>query len=255
MIQNQLTKESKEFIEDLRAYLFTQGKNTKEIDDIIQELSDHLYDAEQNGKSIKEVVGKSPKEYMESISTEISNDFISWWFKYIPLIILGAIFFPVTEDMMQGQLSYSLLQIIGYSLFVLVFVSGTFFVVGYTAKNQLSKTKEIWISVILVVICTALFIGTLLMDEAISTPIIDFGIAGKVTLITLMVIFIIVFSIWAKTVFLPVILLAYYLPPILLSYTPLVESLQSIIEIIISLSIIGLYLMFVFKDEDETEYK
>ncbi|QQK75294.1 hypothetical protein HUG15_06615 [Salicibibacter cibarius] len=246
-----LSRTSKKFIEDLRVYLFTNGKSHEEVDDIIQELSDHLYDAEQNGKSVKEVVGNSPKEYMDNISTEINNDFKSWWLKYIPMIILGAISFPVINDIIQGEVSYSVLHIIAYFLFSLVFISGVFIVFKYSAKNQLSKTKEVLLAAIPVSISTLLFIGILTMDNAMNAPIVDFGFWGQVVLIALMTIFIIGFSVWAKTAILPVILIVWSLLPHLLSYTSLGESLQSTINIILGLFIIGLYLVFGFKDDEK----
>ncbi|KRG14883.1 HAAS domain-containing protein [Lederbergia galactosidilytica] len=253
MEEYQLSKDSKKFIEDLRVYLFTKGKNIREIDDTIQELADHLYDAERNGKSVKKVVGKSPKEYMENISTEMSNDFKSWWFKYIPLIILGAISFPVMDDLIKGQLSYTILQVIGYIIFSIVFIVGTFTALRFSSKNQLSKTKEYFLLAIPGSISMLLLLGILLFDKAIDAPAVNFGIWGNLALAVLMILFIIGFSVWAKTAILPLILIAWYLPPLGLSYSPLRENMQSTIGTILSITIIGLYLVFVFQEERDKD--
>jgi hypothetical protein len=38
-----LSRESRDFLENLRLYLFSSGKNEKEMEEIIEELEDHLY--------------------------------------------------------------------------------------------------------------------------------------------------------------------------------------------------------------------
>ena len=89
MVQMELSDKSRKFVDDLRLYLFSSGKNDQEIREIAEELEDHLHEAERNGKSIEQIVGASPKEYMVSISSEMNIDYRALA-KYIPLIFIGS---------------------------------------------------------------------------------------------------------------------------------------------------------------------
>ena|SRR5690625_3616153 len=89
-----LSEDSKEFLENLRVYLFSSGKNSEEIEEIeeiVEELQVHLSEAEKSGKPMEKIIGNSPKEYMEMISDEMVIDYRSW-IKYIFLIIFGSFF-------------------------------------------------------------------------------------------------------------------------------------------------------------------
>src|SRR5690625_3376223 len=70
--QREVSKQSKEFLENLRLYLFSSGKKSRDIEEIVEELEVHLYEAEQKGKPIEKIIGKSPKEYMVMDSDEMS---------------------------------------------------------------------------------------------------------------------------------------------------------------------------------------
>ena len=129
----ELSDKSKKFVDDLRLYLFSSGKNDEEIREIAEELEDHLYEAEHNGKSIDQIVGASPKEYMESISSEMKTDYKAWA-KYISLIFLGAMSFSVIEDLLQGTLSYSLLIILGTLIKLLPFSCRCIYCISFYGK-------------------------------------------------------------------------------------------------------------------------
>src|SRR5690625_6067575 len=73
-----LSNKSKEFLDNLRIYLFSSGKKSDEIDDIVEELEIHLHEAERNGKPIEKVIGKTPEAYMEMISDEMMIDYRTW---------------------------------------------------------------------------------------------------------------------------------------------------------------------------------
>jgi len=57
-----LSKKSQDFLENLRVYLFSSGKQWDEIEDIVNELEIYLFEAEKNGNSIEKIIGNSPKE-------------------------------------------------------------------------------------------------------------------------------------------------------------------------------------------------
>ena len=248
MKQHLLSDESKKFIDDLRLYLFSSGKNDQEIKEITEELEDHLYEAELNGKSIDRIIGASPKEYMMSISTEMKTDYKAWA-KYIPLIIIGVMSFSVFGDLQQGTLRYSLLKIIGTLVYSIIFLVGVFTAFRYMASNQVSKIKEFFILLLPIFISTLFFGGVLIADSIYHTPIVDFDILGSIIIGILFLCFVVLFSIWAKTAILPVILIALHLPTILLSLTSFNKGTQLIIGFVITYLLIGLYLLYVVKKE------
>ncbi len=246
--QLQLSDKSRKFIDDLILYLFSSGKNEQEIKDITEELEVHLYEAELNGKSIDRIIGVSPKEYMMSISTEMKTDYKAWA-KYISLIIIGAMSFSVLGDLLQGTLRYSLLKIIGTLVYSIIFFVGVFTAFRYMASNQVSKIKEFLILLLPIFISTLFFGGIIITDSIYNTPIVDFGILGSIIIGLLFLGFVVLFSIWAKTAILPVILIALHLPTILLSLTSFNEGTQLIIGFVITYLLIGLYLLYVVKKE------
>ena len=252
MIEKQLTVKSEKFIDDLRVYLFSSGKNEQEIKEITEELETHLYEAEQNGKSIDQIVGASPKEYMMSISSEMKTDYRAWA-KYIPLIIIGSMSFTIFGDLIQGTLSYSLFKIIGTLVYSILFFGGVMFAYRYVARNQVSRIMEFFI-LLLPIFLSMLFIGgVLFVDSIYKTPMIDFGMIGSWVIGLFLLCFIILFSVWAKTAILPVTLLAIHLPTYVLSFTSFNVVTQLITSTVITYVCIGLYLFFMVKKEKRNE--
>lgn len=246
VVESQLSVKSEKFIDDLRVYLFSSGKNDQEIKEITEELEAHLYEAEQNGKSIDQIVGASPKEYMMSISSEMKTDY-RFWAKYIPLIIIGSLSFTIFGDLIQGILSYSLFKIIGTIVYSILFFGGVMLAYRYVARNQVSRIMEFFI-LLLPIILSMLFIGgVLIVDSIYKTPIIDFGVLGSVFIGLFLLCFIIIFSFWAKTAILPVTLLAIHLPTFLLSFTSFNVETQLITSMFITYVLIGLYLFYTVK--------
>ena len=118
----ELSGKSREFLDNLRLYLVSSGKQQEDIEEIINELQDHLFQAEQQGKSVDDVIGQSPKEYMQQISGELPlgmKDIL----KYSVLIVVGAFAYILLGDAIKGGIEYSLLQLIGYP-FIEVFYTG-----------------------------------------------------------------------------------------------------------------------------------
>lgn len=244
----QLSDKSTKFIDDLKLYLFSSGKNNQEIKEITEELEVHLYEAEQNGKSIDQIVGASPKEYMTSISNQMKTDYRAWA-KYVPLIVIGGMSYSILGDLLKGTLQYSILEIIGTILFSILFLGGVFGAFRYIARNQVSRIKQIFIMVLPIIISMSFFIALLIVDSIYKTHIIDFGFFGSIFIGILFLCFVILFSFWGKTAILPVTLLALHLPAFLLSYTPLNELTQVIAGMVITYVLIGLYVVYTFKKE------
>lgn len=244
-----LTQKSKKFLEDLHIYLLSSGKNLNEIKEITKELEDHLLEAEANGKSVDQVVGDSPSAYMESISGEMKSDLASWT-KYFPLVLLGPIAFTIFGDLINGgELAYSLFHIIGIIVYTLLFIIGVAIVLKYTSKKQSSVTKEIFILSLPIIVSMLFYLSVLFLDTMIDTPIVHFGEIGSIVIGSVVILLIIAFSIWSKTIIIPVVLLALFLPDILLKETALSESSKLIIGMFITYSLIGLYLFYIFVKE------
>lgn len=245
-----LSKESRKFIEDLRVYLFASGKNEDEITAISDELVDHLFEAEKKGKSIGHIIGDSPKAYMESISKEMQFDYRNWS-KYIPIILFGGLSFSVVTDLFDGPLSYSLLQIIGFLAIGLIFLVTGSLMFRFLATNRFSRTKEFILLGLAAFLPIALFVGLLFLNDAITTPTINFGLAGSIFAGIVCAAFIIGISIWSKTIVLPVIIGFVALPEYLLRFTALGEESQLIIGTIITFGGILGYILLESKKSEE----
>src|SRR5699024_1781074 len=140
------------------------GKKMKESEEIVEELRIHLQEAEKNGKSVKNIIGSSPKEYIESISNEMENDFRSW-IKYLFLIIFGSFSFIVFQDLIHGTLSYSVLQIVGHIAIVLLFIGFLFFILRFLAVSNLRKKTQAVLIILLSIIQLLLFVGLIYADR------------------------------------------------------------------------------------------
>ena len=125
-----LSRESEHFLENLRVYLISSGKKEQEIQAITEELEDHLCEAEKNGKNIDDIIGKSPKEYMDQIASEMSFD-LKGLIQYIPIVMLGAFAFILTVKVIRGALEFSMIEAIGYPFIFLLYLLITALIFKY----------------------------------------------------------------------------------------------------------------------------
>lgn len=244
----QLSKKSQDFLENLRLYLFSSGKNSEEIDDIVRELEIHLSEAEKNGKSIEKIIGKSPKEYMKMVSNEMIIDYRTW-FKYICIIVLGSFSFTVFPDLLEGNLSYSVLEILGHILIGTIFIA--FVITGFKYISTVSQSirKQGMVLVGIAILPIALFVGLIYLNKAIDTPVIHFGNTASLIIGLIISLFIIGVSIWAKTWTLIIIIALLTLPDYILNLTSLQYETKLIVSTIITFGGIALYLWILSKLE------
>ncbi|GGB38181.1 hypothetical protein F3157_13990 [Virgibacillus dakarensis] len=242
----QLSSKSRKFLEDLRVYLFSSGKDSDEIAEIVEELEVHLMEAEKNGKSTEKIVGHSPKEYMEQLSDEMPVDYKSW-IMYAVIIIFGAFSFTLAKDLLEGTLSYSLLELIGHVIIAGLLIVGLYTAFKYIAGNQLSRWKEIAVLSVLGFVPIALFVGLIHLDRSVETPIIHFDTTGTILTAVVTAIFLIAVSWWAKTWVLPIFLLLLLLPDYLFSQTSMDKELALVLSTVVSFGGIGIYLFIVGK--------
>ncbi|MBN8203685.1 DUF1129 family protein [Bacillus sp. NTK034] len=85
-----VSKESEQFLTELRFYLMSKGKNDEEINEITEELEVHLIEAEADGKDVSHIIGDSPKQYMKSIGESMSTDYRQMAGLLPLMILLGA---------------------------------------------------------------------------------------------------------------------------------------------------------------------
>lgn len=243
-IEQKLTKESEKFLEDLRIYLFSSGKKSHEIDEITEELEVHLLEAEQKGKPINKIVGNSPKEYMEMIAKEMTIDY-STWIKYICLIIMGSFSLTVFPDLLEGNLSYTVLEIVGQVVIGGIFIASVFSGFKYLSTTTHSNLVQGLVLVCITTLPMILFVGLIFLNKSIVTPTIHLGTTASLIVGVAAALLLIGMSIWAKTLVLVVIGALLTLPDYLLSLTSLSEKTQLLISPWILFGGLGIYLFVV----------
>lgn len=243
-----LSIDSQDFLENLRVYLFSTGKNPDKIDEILEELKVHLLEAEKNGKPIDKIIGKSPKEYMKMISQEMDMDYRTWM-KYTVLIILGSFSFTIFADLLEGNLAYSVLEIIGQLVIGGIFLTSILLGFKYISSSGLSIRKQVLVLFPIVLIPLLLHIGLIFINRYVDTPIIQFHTTGSWAIggITALIVFGI--SLWAKTLALIIIVALLTLPDYLLGLSSLNPETQLMISPWIMFGGIAVYLFVLNKTE------
>lgn len=224
-----LSKKSIDFLENLRVYLFSSGKNEKEIEEIIREVEDRLYEAEKNGENVDDIITKASKEYMAQLTNEMSSDF-EGLLKYIPIMILGAMSYILMGDAIRGEIEYSLLDLIGYPFIFLFSLFLTVALFKYAANNKIPKIKE-WLIVGILGI-TPMILSLLLfyLNSYYELSVIQVGVVGNVIAIVVSSLVFIGIAIWSKTWVTAILPIFLFLPEILINMTNLQDSTKLILN-------------------------
>ncbi|MDV7766564.1 HAAS domain-containing protein [Peribacillus sp. CSMR9] len=239
-VNKALSKESQNFLENLRLYLFSSGKKTAEIEDIIEELEVHLLEAERNKKSVEHIVGRSPKEYMEQLSDEMSVDFMGW-LKYIVMILIGAFSYWIIAKAINGGIEFSMWEIIGYPFAGILSVFIYMMCFRYMASHKLSKVKQGVLLYGLGIISIALFAGLIIFSGIYSTTFIKLDNTGNIIAVILAISIFILISLWSKSwvsIIIPILL---YAPEVLLKQTHYQGNVNLILSSLITMLGILLY--------------
>lgn len=255
MDRTKLSSESNRFIEKLRLYLFSQGIEQADIEKAADNLAQHLYEMEQNNEPIEQITEKSPQAYLDFLKEETKKNkasaSISW---LIPYILIGMIVFMVFGDVLRGVLYgesvvYSVFRILSTVVIGILFILGSVFAVRYITKNQITALKEYIILAVPAAISMVLFIAVYFMDKYIDTSIIMIDPLGNMILLAIVTVIAIFMSIWAKTWILPVILIAWNFPPLILENTSLGVDMQAFLSIILTVLLVGVYIYLEFHEE------
>lgn len=164
-----LSKESEEFIANLKMYLMTSGKNEREIREISQELRNHLEDAEIHGKTVDSVTGGSPETYMKNISNEMKLDMFGI-LKTLPMLILLLAAYFITGSAIRGDLSFSLLSIIAYPLIALFGVAALIYFLRKMSISTWSTRKTMAILMAVQAAIIISLVGVLFFDIFMLEP-------------------------------------------------------------------------------------
>lgn len=230
-----LSRESEEFIANLRMYLMTSGKNDHEINEIAEELRGHLEDAENRGKTVDSVTGGSPQTYLENISNEMKTDYFGL-VRLAPMFILLLIAYFITGSAIRGDLNFSLLKLIAYPAIAILSIGAYIYFFRKMSVANYSKKKELSIFIALQVIITLSLMAVLFMDIFFFEP---FYIPSRETMWVIAALGALVFiagAIWSKTWFTLILPLFLFGPDFILQFLQYNETT----ELIISAS--GLYL-------------
>jgi len=254
MDRTKLSSESNRFIEKLRLYLFSQGIEQSDIEDVADNLAQQLYEMELNNEPIEQITNQSPQEYVDKLKKEVGekkNPSVSW---LIPYMLIGAIVFMLFGDALRGVLygeivAYSLFRILSTVVIGLLFIIGSVFAVRYTSGNQLSESRKYGMLAIPAVIGMLLFIAAYFIDGYVETSLVTIPFAGSMILLGVVTATAILLSVWAKTWILPVILIAWNFPPLILENTPLGVNMQAFLGIILTVLIVGAYIYLEFQEE------
>lgn len=254
MDRSKLSSESNRFIEKLRLYLFSQGIEQSDIEEVADNLAQRLYEMEQNNEPIEPITEQSPQEYLDELKKAVNKTkapSLSW---LIPYILIGAIVFMVFGDVLRGVLygeivAYSLFRILSTVVIGVLFIFGSLLAVRYISKNELTESKEYGILAIPAALSMLLFIAAYFMDGYVETSLITIQFTGNIILLGIVTVIAILLSIWAKTWILPVILIAWNFPPLILENTSLGVDMQAFLGIILTVLIVGAYIYLEFQDE------
>ncbi|MDQ0271683.1 DUF1129 family protein [Cytobacillus purgationiresistens] len=241
-----LSKESQKFLDNLQIYLVSSGKNERESNEIVEELTDHLRLAESEGKSVQHIIGHSPKDYMEQLAAEMAFDKKAW-IKFIVTIILGVFSYTILTRAASGNLSFSLLNVIGLTFIVALLIGAVFMMFKYIAANSLSKTKEYSLYFLYSLFSLLLFIGLILLDQRITTPVVNFSEISTLIIALLTFAFLVAVSFWSKTWIVLIFLAFLVLPDLVLNQMSIDPKTQISLSTTITFGGIAVYLFVVTK--------
>ncbi|WP_163529505.1 DUF1129 family protein [Halobacillus ihumii] len=247
-----LSNQSREFLENLRLYLVSSGKNEEDIEDIVNELGDHLSEAEKQGKSVQDIVGQSPKEYMEQLGGEMRIDSKSI-VKYGIFLLVGALSYILLGDVINGGVELSVMQAVGYPIIFCLFVGLIVGVFRNLASSQPGKIKQWTLLGILGIVPLLLLLCLIMLNEAYKTPTIQFSDAANILTAVIAVAVFIGMSLWSKTWILIIVPLFTFGPDLLLGETNLQESTQLVLSSLLMFAGIGSYVFYVYKKENRLQ--
>ena len=164
-----LTTKSVDFIDNLRLYLLTSGKNENDVKEVTEELRDHLIESEKRGMSIDKIIEGTPEAYMDSIKIEMKTDYNSL-VKNIPIYFFGVIAYFIMGPAIRSEFELNIVQIIGLPIISVIGLLIYVVLLQKAGKNQYSTNKLFFLGMIASSSVTALFILLLLGSKFLIEP-------------------------------------------------------------------------------------
>ncbi|MFB3224993.1 hypothetical protein [Exiguobacterium sp. PHA03] len=209
-----LSTESTRFLEDLKVYLLASGKNELATNEIVNELEDHLIEAEADGKSVRAITGDSPADYIQSISKEMAFDpKEAFWI--VLQVFLGASSFLYLQNLLNGTTTFSILLVGGFLLISAVYLTTLAFLFRQDALRDGARPLIMRYG-IHGSIHFLLIIGLLIVNGLVDSPKITLFPSVGWMIGALLIIWILVTAWKTKTWILPIALLVYFVPQIIL---------------------------------------
>lgn len=209
-----LSTESKRFLEDLKVYLLASGKNELATNEIVNELEDHLIEAEADGKSVRAITGDSPADYIQSISKEMAFDpKEAFWI--VLQVFLGASSFLYLQNLLNGTTTFSILLVGGFLLISAVYLTTLAFLFRQDALRDGARPRIMRYG-IHGSIHFLLIIGLLIVNGLVDSPKITLFPSVGWMIGALLILWILVTAWKTKTWILPIALLVYFVPQIIL---------------------------------------
>lgn len=247
----ELSKKSRNFLDDLAVYLMSSGKSEEEVQDVVAELKDHLEEAERAGKSVDDVVGQSPKAYMQHLGHEMAFDG-KGFFKIIAMLVPNVFAYIIIGNFIQGEMTFSTAQLVGFPLVAVLFLLAAAQAFrNMSVRSTESKIKTGATYIALAALPMTLFLGLMILDIFVETPTIVFGPTAQLVLFGLAVITLLLVSIWTKTWINLIIPLLLFGPQYALAQTKLPLEQQLILSMLILVVGMGIFLFVWWKKNQQ----
>src|SRR5699024_12032805 len=123
-------------------------------------------------------------------SNEMVIDYRTW-FKYVLLIIIGTFSITIMSDLSEGALSYSVLEIVGDIVITAIFIFSVLKGFKHISTMKQSLWKQMAILIPIVMLPVFLFLGLILLNKAVDSPMVHFSNMASMLLciMTLLLIF------------------------------------------------------------------
>lgn len=247
----ELSKKSRNFLDDLAVYLMSSGKSEEEVQDVVAELKDHLEEAERAGKSVDDVVGQSPKAYMQHLGHEMAFDG-KGFFKIIAMLVPNVFAYIIIGNFIQGEMTFSTAQLVGFPLVAVLFLLAAAQAFrNMSVRSTESKFRNTITYIVLAGMPMMLFLGLMILDIFVETPTIVFGPTAQLVLFGLAVITLLLVSIWTKTWINLIIPLLLFGPQYALAQTKLPLEQQLIFSMLILVVGMGIFLFVWWKKNQQ----
>lgn len=209
-----LSTESTRFLEDLKVYLLASGKNEQATNEIVNELEAHLIEAEADGKSVRAITGDSPADYIQSISKEMAFD-LKEAFWLVLQVFLGASSFLYLQNLLNGTTTFSILLVGGFLLVSTIYLTTLALLFRQDALRDGARPRIMRYG-IHGSIHFLLIIGLLVVNGLIDSPKITLSPSVGWMIGALLILWILVTAWKTKTWILPIALLVFFVPQLLL---------------------------------------